>query len=89
MASRFLDPYYICNALLVAAYLPLRLYFRVVTPDGSDYGRLHSIHEFWTWVRNRWHDAPTVLLQPHSPLTSIEAPMYIVCRRLKLSVALP
>lgn len=50
-ARRFVDSYYVFNSLLVLAYLPMRLYFRLVTPDGSDYGSVHSLHEFATWVR--------------------------------------
>jgi hypothetical protein len=50
MNSRYADSYYVFNSLLVLSYLPLRLYFRLLTPDGSDYGRVHSVHEFATWV---------------------------------------
>jgi hypothetical protein len=50
MQNRFTDSYYLYNSLLVLLYLPLRLYFRIATPDGSDYSRLHSVHEFSTWV---------------------------------------
>jgi hypothetical protein len=50
MNSRYGDSYYVFNSLLVLSYLPLRLYFRLLTPDGSDYGRVHSLHEFATWV---------------------------------------
>lgn len=49
--DRFLDPFYPVNALLVLVYFPLRVYFTRVTPEGSDYSRLHSLHEFSTWVR--------------------------------------
>jgi hypothetical protein len=53
LQSRFVDSYYIVNTLLVLCYIPLTLYFRLLTPDGSDYGRVQSLHEFSTWVRGR------------------------------------
>lgn len=49
--ARFADSYYIFNTLLVLAFVPLRLYFRIMTPDGSDHGTLHSLHELANWVR--------------------------------------
>lgn len=50
-AARFSDSYYVFNTFLCLLYVPLRLYFKLVTPDGSDYGTLHSLHELSTWVR--------------------------------------
>jgi len=52
--ARFADSYYIFNTLLVLAFVPLRLYFRIMTPDGSDHGTLHSLHELANWVRLPW-----------------------------------
>lgn len=52
LQSRFVDSYYVVNTLLVLCYVPLTLYFWLLTPDGSDYGRVQSLHEFGTWEKN-------------------------------------
>lgn len=66
LQSRFVDSYYVINSLLLLLYVPLTLYFRLLTPDGSDYGRVQSLHEFGTWVGWRSSIGPFAHVLQHS-----------------------
>uniref|UniRef100_A0A383WA51 Thioredoxin domain-containing protein n=1 Tax=Tetradesmus obliquus TaxID=3088 RepID=A0A383WA51_TETOB len=49
--SRFLDPYYFVNSLLLLVYGGLRAYFVYFTPEGSEHSRFHSLHDLAAWEK--------------------------------------
>jgi hypothetical protein len=49
--SRFLDPYYLVNSLLLLVYGGLRAYFTYLTPEGSKHSRFQSMQDLAGWVR--------------------------------------
>jgi hypothetical protein len=49
--SRFVDPYYVANSLLLLVLQPLHIYFTEITPEGSQYSKMHTLSDFYTWVR--------------------------------------
>jgi hypothetical protein len=48
--SRFYDPYYFVNSLLLLVYGGLRAYFIYLTPEGSKYSRFNSLQDLAAWV---------------------------------------
>ncbi|KAF6255841.1 hypothetical protein COO60DRAFT_1702605 [Scenedesmus sp. NREL 46B-D3] len=47
--SRFLDPYYFVNSLLLLVYGGLRAYFIYLTPEGSNLSRYQRLQDLATW----------------------------------------
>eukprot|EP00775_Hariotina_reticulata_P010612 gene10612-10770_t len=51
--SRFVDPYYVANSLLLLVLQPLHMYFTKITPEGSQYSKIHTLSDFYTWALRR------------------------------------